>query len=288
MYAELTAVPVIDAHVHVFPARLFAAVRAWFEKYAWSFHDQGSIEDLLHRQFLNGAAGLVLMAYAHRPGVAERINRTTGRLLRAFPGTAGLAAVHPDDEAPGDILKQAREEFGLCGVKLHCHVMQRAPDDPGLYPIYEDLSRWGGILNIHAGKEPAIEAYGVDVRALCGAARVEPVLERFPEMKVIVPHLGFDEVDAFIGLLDAYPNLYLDTTMVLAGFFPVKLDRSQLTRHADRILYGSDYPHIPYPMETEVRALTAMNLGEETDRKILYENAARLFPIGPPPGGSRS
>jgi hypothetical protein len=27
--------PVIDAHVHVFPAALFEAVRSWFDAYAW-------------------------------------------------------------------------------------------------------------------------------------------------------------------------------------------------------------------------------------------------------------
>ena len=46
---------------------------------------------------------------------------------------------------------------------------------------------------------------------------------------------------------------------------------------AHRILYGSDYPHIPYDMETEVRAIVGMNLGEECLRKILCDNAARLF-----------
>jgi len=270
---------VIDAHVHVFPEKLFLAVREWFENHAWNFHDHGTVDDLVRLQFENGAAGLVLMGYAHRPGVAGRINRTTGGLLRAFPHTAGLAAVHPEDDAPGDILKQARDEFGLCGVKMHCHVMQRAPDDPLLFPMYEDLCAWQGVLNIHAGREPAIEAYGVDVRALSGAARVENVLRRFPEMKVIIPHLGFDEMDAFYGLLDTWPNLYLDTTMILGGYFRVDVDRSKLLRHADRVLYGSDYPHIPYDMETEVRALLAMDPGQENLRRILHDNASDLFPI---------
>jgi predicted TIM-barrel fold metal-dependent hydrolase len=279
MYTDQTAIPVIDTHVHVFPQKLFLAVREWFETYAWKFHDQGTVDDLVGLQFENGAAGLVLMGYAHRPGAAEMINRTTGRLLRAFPHTAGLAAVHPEDDHPGDILKQAREEFGLCGVKMHCHVMRRAPDDPLLFPIYEDLCAWQGILNIHAGREPAIDAYGVDVRALSGAARVENVLKRFPEMKVIIPHLGFDEMDEFYNLLETYPNLYLDTTMILGGFFQVDVDRSKLIRHADRVLYGSDYPHIPYDMETEVRALLALDPGEGPLRQILHDNAKRLFPI---------
>jgi uncharacterized protein len=281
MYEDHTHIPIIDAHVHVFPPELSLALRKWFEAHAWSFHDRGSPEELVGLQFENGAAGLVLMGYAHRPGVAGAINRTTGHLLRLFPHTSGLAAIHPEDPCPGDLLKQAWEEFGLCGVKLHCHVMKMAPDDPRLFPLYEQVCGCRGILNIHAGREPAIEAYGIDVRSLCGAARVENVLRRFPEMKVIVPHLGFDEVEDFFGLLDAHPNLYLDTAMVLGGTFRVEIDRGMLIRNADRVLYGSDYPHIPYEMETEVRALLAMDLGEEPLRRIFHDNAARIFPFTP-------
>ena len=281
MYADVTPVPVIDAHVHVFPENISQAICHWFETHAWKFHHKGGVEELVRLQFDNGAAGLVLMGYAHRPGVAREINAFIGGLLQRFPHTAGLAAVHPEDDRPGDVMKQAREEFGLCGVKMHCHVLRRPPDDPSLFPIYEDLEQHNGILNIHAGKEPAIEAYGLDVRSICGASRVENVLRRFPDLRMIIPHLGFDEIDRFYSMLEIFPHLHLDTTMMLGGYFNVSVDREKLVRHADRILYGTDYPHIPYDMETEVRALVEMDPGEEALRKILFENAARLFPITP-------
>ena len=281
MFEHITRVPVIDAHVHVFPENFSQAIRHWFETHAWKFHDKGSVEDLIRLQFENGAAGLVLMGYAHRPGVAPEINAFIGGLLRRFPHTAGLAAVHPEDDRPGDVMKQAREEFGLCGVKMHCHVLRRPPDDPALFPIYEELVEHDGILNIHAGREPAIDAYGMDVRSICGARRVENVLKRYPDLKMIIPHLGLDEIDRFYSMLEPYPNLHLDTTMILGGYFQVPVDREKLVRHADRILYGTDYPHIPYEMETEVRALVEMDPGEEALGKILFENAARLFPITP-------
>ncbi len=281
MFNEITPIPVIDAHVHVFPGEISNAVRQWFETHAWKFHYEGTAEEVIRLQFENGAAGLVLMGYAHRPGVAQAINRTTGRLLEQFPHTAGLAAVHPDDENPAEIIQQAREEFGLCGVKMHCHVMRIAPDDQRLFPIYEALLEFDGIVNIHAGKEPSIDAYGMDVRSICGARHVENVLARYPDLKMVVPHLGFDEIDRFYALSERFPNLYLDTTMVIGGFFQVEISREKLIRYADRILYGTDYPHIPYDMETEVRALLDMDPGEDALRKILFENAAGLFPLTP-------
>jgi uncharacterized protein len=277
MFTDLTRIPVIDAHMHVFPEPLARALRQWFETYAWKLHDQGTAEELVRRQFDNGAAGLVLMGYAHRAGVAGAVNETVGGLVRKFPNTAGLAAIHPGDPNPRDLLRRAREEFGLRGVKMHCHVMRVAPDDPILFPIYEAVLEFDGIVNIHAGREPAIEAYGADVRSLCGAARVEQVLRRYPGLKMIIPHLGFDETAAFCSLLERYPNLYLDTTMIMGGFFHVPIERDLIVRHADRILYGTDYPHIPYDLETEVRAMVAMDLGDGCLRQLLCGNAARLF-----------
>lgn len=223
----------------------------------------------------------MLLSYAHRDGIADQLNGFIGELLKQFLHTAGLGTLHPKDTNLRGIILQAFDEFGLCGIKLHCHVQKVTPDDPLLFAAYGVVQEFGGILCIHAGKEPAIQAYGFDVRAITGASRVEKVLKRFPEMKMIVPHLGFDESDKFYELLEQYPHLYLDTTMMLPNFFPVSVDREKLIQYADRILFGTDYPHIPYPMETELEAILDMDLGEEATGKILFENAAELFPITP-------
>jgi predicted TIM-barrel fold metal-dependent hydrolase len=279
MYKDLTKIPIIDTHVHVFPQKLFDAVRQWFDVHAWTFKYQGTPEELIQLQFENGAAGLVFLSYAHRPGIADQLNGFIAQLLEQFPHTVGLAALHPEDENPRAILKRAHEEFGLCGLKMHCHVQKVAPDDPVLFPVYEAILEFDGILNIHAGREPAIDAYGLDVRTITGAGRVENILKRYPGLKMIIPHLGIDESDRFYDMLDQYPNLYLDTTMMMADFFPVSVDRERLIQYADRILYGSDFPHIPYGMEREVRGILDLDMGEDTNRKILFENASKLFNI---------
>jgi predicted TIM-barrel fold metal-dependent hydrolase len=279
MYQKLTKIPIIDTHVHVFPQKLFEAVKHWFEGFAWKFRYEGSPEELLQAQFDNGVAGLVLLSYAHRPGIADQLNGYVASLIKRFPHTVGMGTLHPEDKNHGDIIKRAHEELGLCGVKLHCHVQKMAPDDPVLFPTYEALIQFDMFLNIHAGREPAIDAYGLDVRAISGARRVEKILKRYPQLRIIVPHLGFDESDLFYSLLDVHPTLYLDTTMMLADFFDAPVDREKLIQYADRILYGSDYPHIPYSMEREVRGILEMDLGEEVTRKIFYENATKVFPI---------
>lgn len=279
---QLTSIPIIDSHVHLFPPGLDEAVRRWFDDHAWRFKYRGRGEDLISYLFQEGVSGAVLMSYSHRPGIAEGLNEFTASMVKRFPNTAGMAALHPQDPSPPGIVRRAVTELGLRGVKLHCHVLKIAPDDPVMFPVYEAVLEHDAILTIHAGREPAAEAYGTDVRAISGAKRMERVLRRYPDMKVIVPHMGIDETEAFFCLLDEFQNLYLDSTMILAGYFDMSLpDREKIINYADRILYGSDYPHIPYEMDREVKALLSLELGEETTRKILCDNAARLFGLEP-------
>src|SRR3989442_1446118 len=80
----------------------------------------------------------------------------------------------------------------------------------------------------HCGREPASAGYGTDVRALSGAARLRRALARHPEAICIVPPLGMDEPAAFEALLDEFPNLYLDTTMAITGYFPDPPDLGRL------------------------------------------------------------
>ncbi|HEX5033432.1 MAG TPA: amidohydrolase family protein [bacterium] len=47
------------------------------------------------------------------------------------------------------------------------------------------------------------------------------MIRKYPRLRFVVPHLGFEEMDRFVAMLKDYPNLHLDTTMAIGGFFPV-------------------------------------------------------------------
>ena len=78
-------------------------------------------------------------------------------------------------------------------------------------------------------------------------------------------------------MLAEYPNLYLDTTMVVGPFFERQPDVGILRRHPDRILYGTDFPNIPYEWDHELKALRSLKLPPRDEEEILSGNALRLF-----------
>ncbi len=147
-------------------------------------------------------------------------------------------------------------------------------------PIYQVCSDRAQPLVVHAGREPRSPAYPVDPWEICSADRVAAVLRNFPGLALCVPHLGADEFGAYAELLERHDNLWLDTTMVLADYFPGPPPRSLLTRRPERILYGTDFPNIPYAWDRELVRIAGMGLSDQLP--TLLAGAARaLFGIAP-------
>ncbi|QRK09015.1 amidohydrolase [Archangium violaceum] len=268
--------PVVDSHVHLFPDGVFEAVWRWFDQYGWpiryKLHTPQVVSFLLSR----GVHRVVALHYAHKPGMARFLNAYIAEVARAEPRVWGLATVLPGEEGAADILAEAFAA-GLKGVKLHCHVQCFAPDAPALHEVYAACARAGRPLVMHAGREPASPQYKCDVHALCSAERVERVLEEHPTLKLCVPHLGADEFDAYERLLERHDNLWLDTTMAVANYFPMRVPRRLLEVRPERILYGTDFPNLPYAWDRELKQLLALKLGDEVEAGILGQNSLRLF-----------
>jgi uncharacterized protein len=96
--------------------------------------------------------------------------------------------------------------------------------------------------------------------------------------------MGAFETRLALQLLDRYPHLHLDTTMAMSpatlaymGIDPAVVRDGDLIRYADRILFGSDFPNLPYPYEAERTGLWARNLPLDVYRRIFYENARAFF-----------
>lgn len=271
---------VIDAHVHLFPDRLFEAIWGWFDAHAWPIRYRLRSEQVIEFLATRGVGRVVGLHYAHKPGMAEALNRYVLDLARRFPEVIPTATVFPGEPGARELLRRAFGE-GARGVKIHCHVQRLAPDDPRLDEVYEEATSAGAPVVIHAGREPASPAYGVDTRALCSVDAVDRTLGRHPGLTLVVPHLGADEYAEYEALLDRHPRLFLDTTMAIAGYIPGRgPDLGVLARRADRLLYGSDFPDLPYAWSRELSVVERTGLPPEAARQVLEDNARRVFLSG--------
>ncbi len=271
--------PVIDAHVHIFPDKIFSAIRAWFDENAWSIRYRLTTSEVLGYLLSRGVGRVVALQYAHKPGISRWLNQYMVEKCQEFPGkVSGLATVFPGEEDSGQILKEAFDS-GLMGVKLHAHVQCFDLDSEEMGMIFDLCQAERKPMVMHVGREPKSTAYRCDPYQLCSAGKLERVLKNFSGLKICVPHLGFDEFSAYKKLIEKYDHLWLDTTMIMADYFPLKDPVELNVFRKDRIMYGSDFPNIPYAWDRELKRLKASGLPPDTLEWILKKSAADFFSL---------
>lgn len=92
--------------------------------------------------------------------------------------------------------------------------------------------------------------------------------------------MGTYEVEAFLELARDHETVYLDTTFAMStsapetmGFDPSSIPDETVVELSESIMYGSDFPNIPYPYRNERAGLLARDLPRETMRDVFYRTA---------------
>jgi len=272
--AELGIPGLFDVHVHFMHPRVMAKVWAYFDGVGtglWPVQYRGTDDERVEYLRSMGVRRFTSLSYAHKPGIAEFLNDWTREFAERTPDTLWSATFFPEPEAAdyGPKLVDA----GVQVFKAHLQVGDFAADDPLLEPVWGVLSESRTPVVLHAGSGPAAGRF-------TGPGGVSRVLARHPELCLVVAHLGAPETSEFLDLADRYANVMLDTTMAFVDFWDQPVDSAIVQRLPglqDRILFGTDFPNIPYDYAHQVEALQRLDLGDDWMRDVLWNNGARLF-----------
>jgi len=269
----------IDIHVHFFPPGIFEAIWRYFEtpghrlwNIKYKLYGKEHIQTLRKKE---GVKRFTTLVYAHKRGLARYLNDFIRESADHFPELIPFGTVFAGDGHSEKVARQIFEEYKFFGIKLHPFVSGENLDDPRFFPVYEIMQDLGKVLICHPGSAPV---YG----QTDGAIRLRNVLSQFPRLKVIVAHCGAFEYGDYRVLADDFEYLYFDTAMncvhteVFSNNCPGK---EFLLKYQDRILFGSDFPNIPYAYTDQVAALRKLNLGESVERKIFNDNALNLLEL---------
>jgi predicted TIM-barrel fold metal-dependent hydrolase len=93
--------------------------------------------------------------------------------------------------------------------------------------------------------------------------------------------MGAYEYKGFMELLDENPRLYLDTAFAFLKEFEGKgsydLGKEALERYLKRILYGSDFPNLILPRESEIETLLSYDLSDAFYERVFFVNGKELI-----------
>ncbi len=264
----------IDIHSHFFPYKMFTAVWEYFEKHNWSIHYKDTPENLAMTLRGFGAERFTVLNYLHKPGLRDGLAEWTRDFAASQPGAIPFGTLFPGEDGNISAARRWFDEWNFMGLKIQPLVSRRPIQDPSMYPVFELMQERGKWLIAHAGTAPYPNEF-THLRFL------EIMLSDFPGLNTILCHMGGYEYDLALDMLERFPRLFLDTTMIFVrtnvfdSAYPLPSER--LLSYSDRLLFGSDYPNIPYPYEESVNGLLRLELGEVFLTKVFRENAERIF-----------
>jgi len=264
---------IIDFHVHLFPDNFFVAWRNYFKKnYGWELFYPFFYENCISFLKDRDVELIIYSNFAHKKGIAEILNEWNLKVIDEMPCVFCFAAYHPDDDEALHRAEILLEHPKILGFKLQILVQKFYPQDERLFPLYELVIDKKKRILFHIGNGPFANEF-------LGIHNFRKVLERYPGLPANVAHMGGYEYQEFLELLDEYPNVYLDTSFSFSPKAPCifNLSNEYLERYQDRIVYGSDFPGIFFPIEDEIKYLLDLNLSQSFYDKVFRTNGLFLI-----------
>ena len=152
----------------------------------------------------------------------------------------GYMSLDPTQDGWQDEMREAHESFNLRGIKLMPMYAGFRPDDGLLDPLWEYASAHRLPVLLHTGTTFIAQA-----RLECTLPRhIDPVAARFPEVRIILAHLGHPYEGECVAIIRKHPHVYADICAL--HYRPFQFYHSLMLVQEygvwDKVLFGTDYP----------------------------------------------
>ena len=233
------------------------------------------------------------------------INNGIAKAVRQYPKRFQGIAMLPliDTRLALRELDRAILELGLKGMCMLTNVAGKTSDSDFLLPVYERAQQLGVPVFIHPTTPLGAQVMqewrlaiilGFEFDIVLSATRLAyaGVLDRFPELRFVISHLGagipflagrIDRGyhDPTCGIKTKKPtseylrDLYCDTV----SFYQPALAMAYEFYGASRMVLGSDFPLIIGDLPAAVPSIEAMPIPNREKEKILGENVKQLLKL---------
>lgn len=224
---------IVDCHTQIWDdsARVGAAMASHGTRANPSRHLEAV--DPVDRAIVLGFKSRYLETEIPNRFVAEYVRRYSSKLI----GFAGIDPMEPDWRTE---LRTAQEELHLKGVLVSPAMQDYHPLDTRAMRLYEECAGRGMPLVFdHMGRSPAAKMRFARPELLDDVAR------EFPDLRIVVSHLGYPWIEETIALLGNHPRVYADIAGLLGQPWLAynALLRTYECGVIEKLLFASDFPH---------------------------------------------
>ena len=237
--------------------------------------------------------------------MSRAINDGLAKVVKKYPKNFQALAMLPliDTKLALRELDRAILELGLKGICMLTNVAGKTSDSDFLLPVYEKAQSLGVPIFIHPTTPVGAQVMqewrlaiilGFEFDIVLSATRLaySGILERFPELKFVIAHLGAG-IPFLIGRIDRgyhdpmcgvktkkptseyLKELHTDTVC----FYQPTLKFAHEFFGTERMVMGSDFPLPIGDLEAAVPSIEAMDISKADKEKILGKNVEKLLKL---------
>ena len=268
---------IIDFHTHIFPDKIasktieFLSGKGGIPPFA-----EGTHRSLFSKLEEAGVDISITLPVVTAPHQFDSINRFACEINELYknksPKLISFGGIHPlceDIEGKMKFIK----ECGFKGVKIHPDYQGEFITHEGYVKILECARDLDLIVVTHAGVDCGF--LGQPVK--CTPSLAKELIKKVPHSKLVLAHLGANEMTSEVLSLLCGEDVYFDTAYVLRATDEKTFKEIVKMHGADKILFATDSPWSD--IKNDVNILKSYNLDKETEEKILYKNAKALLSI---------
>jgi uncharacterized protein len=257
----------------------------------WNREWVGKPEEEVIAEFREAAVEPVLVAFD--------IESVTGARPCGNDYVAAMRDRHPDlilqawgavDPLKGEAAiaeaEHAIRDLGLLGFHFHPIMGRFSVDDPALRPLFEAITA----LRVPVMVDVGTTGMGAGLNGGLGSRlwnahprAIDELAASFPDLTIVAAHPGWPWVEEMSAVALHKGNVFWELSGWAPKYFPDSLKRDVRGRLRDKVMFGSDYPSLPY--ERLLREWDELGYSDEVMAKVFYENAERVLGLS---GGARS
>jgi uncharacterized protein len=180
-------------------------------------------------------------------------------------------------------LTQLLKRDRVVGLKFYLGYEEYSPNDQRLFQLYEYCEQHDVPVMFHTG---VLEAGSTGLLEYSHPLSIDRVATRFPNLTIVMAHMGNPWLIDCAAVLAKNPNVYADISGFFAENQPIKPHDIEVFKQRmeqvrvflnsyDKFLFGTDYPL--YSQREYLAAVSALEMEAEERERVMHGNAERIF-----------